>query len=218
MAKIPKKDMNLYPLVVAPKKNTVKKGALFAVAGAAAVVLLVGGYVGARVYVHTQENLVAEMQEKANDAELMEKINNANAVAADINTLRTAGNAYSEIRVKIDGSQEYCDNFSDDLVEKLVSCEDTVSPSKGATKVAKITGLSYDGSVFSIDAYSTDSQYVSTFVANLTRLERKEQRGDQKTVSAERCRAHRPLSDICHARVRRDCKRTFYRTDHAVLH
>ena len=33
-----------------------------------------------------------------------------------------------------------------------------------------------------------------------------------------RCRAHRPLSDICHARVRRDCKRTFYRTDHAVLH
>jgi hypothetical protein len=144
MAKIPKKDMNLYPLVVAPKKNTVKKGALFAVAGAAAVVLLVGGYVGARVYVHTQENLVAEMQEKANDAELMEKINNANAVAADINTLRTAGNAYSEIRVKIDGSQEYCDNFSDDLVEKLVSCEDTVSPSKGATKVAKITGLSYD--------------------------------------------------------------------------
>lgn len=170
MAKIPKKDMNLYPLVVAPKKNTVKKGALFAVAGAAAVVLLVGGYVGARVYVHTQENLVAEMQEKANDAELMEKINNANAVAADINTLRTAGNAYSEIRVKIDGSQEYCDNFSDDLVEKLVSCEDTVSPSKGATKVAKITGLSYDGSVFSIDAYSTDSQYVSTFVANLTRL------------------------------------------------
>lgn len=73
MAKIPKKDMNLYPLVVAPKKNTVKKGALFAVAGAAAVVLLVGGYVGARVYVHTQENLVAEMQEKANDAELMER-------------------------------------------------------------------------------------------------------------------------------------------------
>ena len=45
MAKIPKKDMNLYPLVVAPKKNTVKKGALFAVAGAAAVVLLVGGCV-----------------------------------------------------------------------------------------------------------------------------------------------------------------------------
>ena len=153
MAKIPKKDMNLYPLVVAPKKNTVKKGALFAVAGAAAVVLLVGGYVGARVIVHTQENLVAEMQEKANDAELMEKINNANAVAADINTLRTAGNAYSEIRVKIDGSQEYCDNFSDDLVEKLVSCEDTVSPSKGATKVAKITGLSYDGSVFSTVTY-----------------------------------------------------------------
>ena len=161
MAKIPKKDMNLYPLVVAPKKNTVKKGALFAVAGAAAVVLLVGGYVGARVYVHTQENLVAEMQEKANDAELMEKINNANAVAADINTLRTAGNAYSEIRVKIDGSQEYCDNFSDDLVEKLVSCEDTVSPSKGATKVRSVltrlglfSTVTYDGYTFSEGTYT----------------------------------------------------------------
>ena len=33
------------------------------------LVLLVGGYVGARVYVHTQENLVAEMQEKANEQE-----------------------------------------------------------------------------------------------------------------------------------------------------
>ena len=121
-----------------------------------------------RIIGNRKQLLLAEKAEK--QKELMEKINNANAVAADINTLRTAGNAYSEIRVKIDGSQEYCDNFSDDLVEKLVSCEDTVSPSKGATKVAKITGLSYDGSVFSIDAYSTDSQYVSTFVANLTRL------------------------------------------------
>ena len=26
MAKLPKKDINLYPLVVAPKKNTMKKG------------------------------------------------------------------------------------------------------------------------------------------------------------------------------------------------
>ena len=33
------------------------------------LVLLVGGYVGARVYVHTQENLVAEMQEKALEQE-----------------------------------------------------------------------------------------------------------------------------------------------------
>lgn len=33
MAKLPKKDINLYPLVVAPKKNTMKKGALFGILG-----------------------------------------------------------------------------------------------------------------------------------------------------------------------------------------
>ena len=45
MGKTPKKDINLYPLVVAPKKNTMKKGALYVVLGAAAVVLLAGGFV-----------------------------------------------------------------------------------------------------------------------------------------------------------------------------
>ena len=87
MAKLPKKDINLYPLVVAPKKNTMKKGALFGILGTVAVLLLGGGYAGARIYVHTQENLVSEMETKANDTALMEKINNANAVANDISTL-----------------------------------------------------------------------------------------------------------------------------------
>lgn len=84
MAKLPKKDINLYPLVVAPKKNTMKKGVLFGILGTVAVLLLGGSYAGARIYVHTQENLVSEMETKANDTALMEKINNANAVANDI--------------------------------------------------------------------------------------------------------------------------------------
>ena len=52
MAKLPKKDINLYPLVVAPKKNTMKKGALFGILGTVAVLLLGGSYAGARIYVH----------------------------------------------------------------------------------------------------------------------------------------------------------------------
>lgn len=171
MAKLPKKDINLYPLVVAPKKNTMKKGALFGVLGTVAVLLLGGGYAGARIYVHTQENLVSEMETKANDTALMEKINNANAVANDISTLRTAGDVYTEVRATIDGTREICDNFSEDLVQKLVGCEKTVSPSRGEIQVAEITGLSYDGSTLSIAASSTNSQYVSTFVTNLTRLD-----------------------------------------------
>lgn len=170
MAKLPKKDINLYPLVVAPKKNTMKKGVLFGILGTVAV-LLGGSYAGARIYVHTQENLVSEMETKANDTALMEKINNANAVANDISTLRTAGDVYTEVRATIDGTQEICDNFSEDLVQKLVGCEKTVSPDRGEIQVAEITGLSYDGSTLSIAASSTDSQYVSTFVTNLTRLD-----------------------------------------------
>lgn len=171
MAKLPKKDINLYPLVVAPKKNTMKKGALFGILGTVAVLLLGSSYAGARIYVHTQENLVSEMEAKANDTTLMEKINNANAVANDISTLRTAGDVYTEVRTTIDGTQEICDNFSEDLVQKLVGCEKTVSPSRGEIQVAEITGLSYDGSTLSIAASSTNSQYVSTFVTNLTRLD-----------------------------------------------
>ena len=75
------------------------------------------------------------------------------------------------MRATIDGTQEICDNFSEDLVQKLVGCEKTVSPGRGEIQVAEITGLSYDGSTLSIAASSTDSQYVSTFVTNLTRLD-----------------------------------------------
>lgn len=93
MGKTPKKDINLYPLVVAPKKNTMKKGALYVVLGAAAVVLLAGGFVGTKIYKDTQSELVTEMEQKADDSDLREKIKNADAVAADIAVERTAGNA-----------------------------------------------------------------------------------------------------------------------------
>lgn len=171
MAKIPKKDINLYPLVVTPKKNTVKKGALFAVVGAVAVVLLAGSYISVRVYVKTQENVIVKLQEKANDAALLEKIQNANAVAADITTLRTAGNAYTEVRKEIDQSRSYCDDFSEDLIEQLLSCEYYTSPVEGQLQIATITALSYDGTTLSITANSPDSQNVSAFVNNLTRLD-----------------------------------------------
>lgn len=169
MAKTPKKDINLYTLVVAPKAKTVKKGALITVIGIVAVLLLGGSYAGVKIYVHTQDKIVAALQEKANDTELMEKIANANAVAADIGTLRTAGNAYAEVRKEIDHSRSYCDDFSDDLTEKLLSCE-TYSTAQEDITVATITGLSYDGVVLSITANSTNSTYVSFFVTNLTRL------------------------------------------------
>lgn len=169
MAKTPKKDINLYTLVAAPKKKTVKKGAFFTAIGIVAVVLLGGSYAGVRIYVHTQEQIVAELQGKANDTELMEKIANANAVAADISTLRTAGNAYSEVRKEIDQSRSYCDDFSDELVEQLLGCETFHTAWEDIT-VATITGLSYDGSTLSISASASDSRYVSYFVTNLTHL------------------------------------------------
>lgn len=156
MAKTLKKDINLYTLVVAPKAKTVKKGALITVIGIVAVLLLGGSYAGVKIYVHTQDKIVAALQEKA-------------AVAADIGTLRTAGNAYAEVRKEIDQSRSYCDDFSDDLTEKLLSCE-TYSTAQEDITVATITGLSYDGVVLSITANSTNSTYVSFFVTNLTRL------------------------------------------------
>ena len=69
-------------------------------------------------------------------------------MANDISTLRTAGDVYTEVRTTIDGTQEICDNFSEDLVQKLVGCEKTVSPSRGEIQVAEITGLSYDAAPF----------------------------------------------------------------------
>lgn len=169
MAKTPKKDINLYTLVAAPKTKTAKKGVLFTVIGIAAVLLLGGSYAGVRIYVHTQEKIAIALEKKANDTELMEKIKNANAVAADIGTLRTAGNAYTEVRKEIDQSRVYCDDFLEDLIEKLLSCETFVT-SQGDFSVATITGLSYADATLSISASSADSNYVSYFVTNLTRL------------------------------------------------
>ena len=170
MAKTPKKDINLYPLVVAPKKNTMKKGVLFAVIGVAAAVAFVGSFVGVKLYVNAQLEQVAEMEAKANDASLMEKIENANAVVSDINILRTAGNAYAKIGKEIYGTRSYSDDFSDDLIEKLVGCETYQSMSAGEVRIATITALAYDGETLSITANSADSQDVSAFVTNLTRL------------------------------------------------
>ena len=45
---------------------------------------LAGGFVGTKIYKDTQSKLVTEMEQKANDSDLREKIKNADAVAADI--------------------------------------------------------------------------------------------------------------------------------------
>ena len=161
MGKTPKKDINLYPLVVAPKKNTMKKGALYVVLGAAAVVLLAGGFVGTKIY-----KLVTEMEQKADDSDLREKIKNADAVAADIAVERTAGNAYTELRKQIDSSWYYNDDFTTDLVDQLKSCETAQNET-----IASITGLSFDGTVLHITAESISSQSVSAFVKNLRNLD-----------------------------------------------
>lgn len=166
MGKTPKKDINLYPLVVAPKKNTMKKGALYVVLGAAAVVLLAGGFVGTKIYKDTQSKLVTEMKQKADDSDLREKIKNADAVAADIAVERTAGNAYTELRKQIDSSWYYNDDFTTDLVDQLKSCETAQNET-----IASITGLSFDGTVLHITAESISSQSVSAFVKNLRNLD-----------------------------------------------
>lgn len=170
MAKVPKKDINLYSLVVAPKKNTAKKGVMFGALGIAAVVLMGGSYAAVRVYVKVQEDQVEELQEKANDPELLEKIAHANAVAEDINLVRTAGNAYSTIRLSIDSSRFYNDDFTEELIQQLISCETRTMPNNEQEQIATITALAYDGSTLSITANSPDSQYVSAFVTNLTHL------------------------------------------------
>lgn len=169
MAKTPKKDINLYTLVIGPKKSTMKKGVLFAVIGIVSVVLLSGSYVGVRFYVKMQEKVVSELEEKANDSELLAKIQNANAVAADIGTMRTAGQAYAQVRTEIDSSQRYCDDFSPDLIQKLTSCE-YYSLLGERVRIAAITNISYDGTVMEITATSPDSHYISYFVDSLNRL------------------------------------------------
>ena len=170
MAKTPKKDLNLYALVAGPKKSTVvKKGALFTVLGIVAVVALGGSYAGIKIYSHTLDNSVEDWEEKANDTELQEKIANANAVAAEISVLRTASGAYESVRLEIDSSVQYTSSFTQELVERILSCETYVLSGENS-QVAVVTALSYDNETLSITAGSTNSRYASFFVQNLTKL------------------------------------------------
>lgn len=168
--KTPKKDINLYLLVAGPKKSTMKKGLLFTVLGIAAVVLMAVGFTSLKVYQSTQEKLVAELEEKTQDPALLEKIEHVNELAKDIATIRTAGDAYGAVRGEIDyGIRSSCDNFTLDLIDKLIHCQDYRIGSE-MEQIAAITAVSYDGQTLHISATSPDSQYVSSFVYNLTRL------------------------------------------------
>ncbi len=170
MAKTPKKDLNLYALVAGPKKSTVvKRGALFTVIGIVAVVALAGTYAGVKIYTATLNNSVEEWTEKANDPELQEKNNNANAVAAEIAILRIASGAYESVRVEIDSSVQYTESFQKDLVERILSCE-IYTLSGEEEQVATVISLLFDNEILSITAESTNSRYASFFVQNLTTL------------------------------------------------
>ncbi len=169
MAKTPKKDINLYTLVIGPKKSGTKKGVIYALIGIAAVVVLGGSFAGVKFYAVAQEHAAALLEEKANDTDLLQKIANANEVASDISTMRTAGNVYKEVRTQIDGSQFYDDQFTSTLISQLKSCE-VYTITEENDRIATITGLAYDGTALQISASSADSQYVSLFVTNLNRL------------------------------------------------
>lgn len=166
MAKAPKKDLNLYTLVVGPKKSTMKKGVLYTILGVTAAVVLVGSYVGVRVYVGAQDRLVEEWTEKANDTDLQEKILDANEIASDIVVMRTVSNAYDEIRIVIDGSKVYT---TDTFVEQLIGCETCILDGM-TTQIADITSITYDGTTLSVTANSVESRYASFFVQNLQML------------------------------------------------
>lgn len=166
MAKAPKKDLNLYTLVVGPKKSTMKKGVLYTILGVTAAVVLVGSYVGVRVYVGAQDRLVEEWTEKANDTDLQEKILDANEIASDIVVMRTVSNAYDEIRIVIDGSKAYT---TDTFVEQLIGCETCILDGM-TTQIADITSITYDGTTLSVTANSVESRYASFFVQNLQML------------------------------------------------
>lgn len=168
--KTPRKDINLYTLVVGQKKSTVKKGVLFAVLGVAAAVLLGGSYGAIRVYAGTQKKHLEEMRAKTEDTALLEKIAHVNELTQDIGIMRNAGNVYDTVQLEItQDARSACDNFTEDLVEQLVSCEE-MSFAGERVRIAEITGLSYDGMVLSISASSENSRYISFFNNNLSKL------------------------------------------------
>lgn len=169
MAKASKKDINLYTLVVGPKKHTVKTGLIIGIIGVAALVIMGGTFAGLRVYANIQEAKVAELEEKTNDPVLKEKLEHVNEVMEQISILRAAGDVYKEVRLDIMQSEAYCDDFTLDLVDKLRSCEKGMVMNEEVI-YAEITALAYSGDVLQITAESTDSRNISRFVDRLNDL------------------------------------------------
>lgn len=170
MAKVSKKDINLYALIAGPSKRTVKTGLIFGVIGIAALVLMGGLYTGLKIYANTRYDNVTELEEKTSDPVLVEKLNSVNELMNQIAVLRSSGDVYKSVRLQIIQSQAYRDNFTPDLIETLRSCE-YMAASGEIVQLATIKGLSYDGSVLSISAESADSRSISDFVDRLKDLD-----------------------------------------------
>lgn len=169
MAKASKKDINLYTLIVGPKKHTVKTGLILGIVGIAALLIMGGTFAGLRVYANAQENKVAELQEKTNDPVLREKLAHVNEVMKQISVLRAAGDVYKEVRLDIIQSQSYRDDFTPDLVDKIRNCEYRSINSEDV-QIAEVTALAYTDNVLQITAHSDDSKYVSMFVDQIKSL------------------------------------------------
>ncbi len=169
MAKASKKDINLYTLLVSPKKHTVKTGLIFGVIGIAAVVVMGGAFAGLKVYAGSQEKKVQSLEEKTKDPVLLEKLSRVQEISDQIGVLRTAGDVYKEVHLQRIQSQGYRDDFTTDLVEKLESCEDGFMYNQ-PTHLAEITGLSYSAKTLYITAQSEESKYISVFVDRLKGL------------------------------------------------
>ncbi|MGN0584331.1 MAG: hypothetical protein ACI4JD_02645 [Ruminococcus sp.] len=170
MAKVSKKDINLYALIAGPSKRTVKTGLIFGVIGIAALVLMGGAYTGLKIYANTRHDNVTELEEKTSDPVLVEKLNSVNELMNQIAVLRSSGDVYKSVRLQIIQSQAYRDDFTPDLIETLRSCE-YMAASGEIVQLATIKGLSYDGSVLYISAESADSRRISDFVDRLKALD-----------------------------------------------
>lgn len=169
MAKTSKKDINLYALVAGNQKRTVKTGLIAAIAGVAVLVLMGGAFAGLKVYAKSQENAVHVLQQKTEDPVLKEKLSKVNELMQQINTLRSSGDVYKQVRLDIIYSQAYCDDFSDDFIETIKSSETVVSAGN-IIRLATITGLSYDGTTLHISAVSADNRDISNFIDRLNSL------------------------------------------------
>jgi Tfp pilus assembly protein PilN len=168
--KIPKKDLNLYTALIGPKKKTVSTGIILSIVGASAAVLLIGSYVGLRIYAATKEADVTQLEMLTQDSVLQEKLAHANEVMEEVHVLQVSSGAYEEVYGEIIQTEGYCKNFSSDLVEQLLRCQD-FTVSGHAQQIATITGLSYSGGVLQIAAESDDSRNVSYFVNQLKTLD-----------------------------------------------